>query len=67
MRVFSIVALILVIPALLFSDGLANEENSQNASLSQLKMNYPGIRTYTEGDQITRVFGKPFGHGSTPL
>lgn len=36
--------------------------------LSQrLQREYPGVLVYTEGDQVRRVWGKPFGYGSSAL
>jgi hypothetical protein len=33
----------------------------------QLQREYPGVLVYTEGDQVRRVWGKPFGYGSSAL
>jgi len=45
--------------------GNAAEENAKNAALQSLKNNYPQIRLYQEGQNITRVFGKQFATGSS--
>ncbi|MCX7925119.1 MAG: PepSY domain-containing protein, partial [Fimbriimonadales bacterium] len=33
----------------------------------QLQQEYPGVLVYTEGDQVRRVWGKPFGYGSSAI
>ncbi|MCS6918871.1 MAG: PepSY domain-containing protein [Fimbriimonadales bacterium] len=46
---------------------------SPNSSLTptlltqQLQREYPGVLVYTEGDQVRRVWGKPFGYGSSAI
>jgi hypothetical protein len=33
----------------------------------QLQREYPGVLVYTEGDQVRRVWGKPFSYGSSAI
>lgn len=33
----------------------------------QLQREYPGVLVYTEGEQVRRVWGKPFGYGSSAI
>ncbi|MFN7016533.1 MAG: hypothetical protein ACK4P5_05090, partial [Fimbriimonadales bacterium] len=33
----------------------------------QLQREFPGVLVYMEGHQVRRVWGKPFGYGSTAI
>jgi hypothetical protein len=35
--------------------------------IQQLQREHPGVLTYKEGDQVRRVWGKPFGYGSSAI
>ncbi|MCX7993066.1 MAG: hypothetical protein N2651_05310 [Fimbriimonadales bacterium] len=40
---------------------------TQELLTQQLQREYPGVLVYTEGDQVRRVWGKPFGYGSSAI
>ncbi|MCP4580394.1 MAG: T9SS type A sorting domain-containing protein [candidate division Zixibacteria bacterium] len=56
-----LLAFLLIIPG-----GILAEENSKNAAYYSLTAAYPGVLSYQEGQQITRLYGSPFSHGDTP-
>ncbi|OYT74626.1 MAG: hypothetical protein CFK49_07475 [Armatimonadetes bacterium JP3_11] len=41
--------------------------HAQTALIQQLQREYPGVLVYTEGNQVRRVWGKPFGYGSSTI
>jgi len=67
MKKTTVLLSILLIFLVAISAGLAGEENSKNAAWQGLKANFPGVRAYQEGQYVTRVFGKQFGAGSSPV
>lgn len=66
MKKVTVFALLLLLLASSFVNVAASEQNSKIDALRSLRTEFPGIRTYTEGQNITRVFGKRFGSGSSP-
>jgi hypothetical protein len=40
---------------------------TQTVLIQQLQREYPGVLVYTEGEQVRRVWGKPFGYGSSAI
>ncbi len=44
-----------------------NALQTQAVLTQQLQREYPGVLVYTEGDQVRRVWGKPFGYGSSAI
>lgn len=67
MRRSILVVLTIFFGLMSFTIGQAGEENGRNAAISSLKSDFPGIRTYFQGSVLTRVFGKRFGSGSSPV
>ncbi|MEE9554988.1 MAG: T9SS type A sorting domain-containing protein [candidate division Zixibacteria bacterium] len=61
--VFALLPLMLI--ALLMNVA-SSEQNAKSDALRSLKADFPGIRAYSEGQNITRVFGKQIGNGSSP-
>lgn len=60
------------VTVLVFLFGLAVAGNAENYStpkavFEELNANYPGVRVYEEGGFITRVYGRAFGSGSSPV
>ncbi len=60
------------IPILVFLFVLTVAGNAENysttkAAFEDLKADYPGVRAYEEGGRITRVYGRAFGFGSSPV
>jgi len=47
--------------------GNAAEENAKNAAMQSLKARFPGVRIYSENGNISRVFGRNIGEGSSPI
>lgn len=43
----------------------ASSSDESNAALNQLKVDYPELRFYQEGERITRIYGKPFSSGGS--
>ncbi|UCE67063.1 MAG: hypothetical protein JSU85_03355, partial [Candidatus Zixiibacteriota bacterium] len=44
----------------------ASEHNLSSEAISRLNAEYPGLKMYSENDQIARIYGKQFGYGSSP-
>ncbi len=40
---------------------------TQAVLAQQIQREFPGVLVYTEGDQVRRVWGKPFGYGSSAI
>ncbi len=34
--------------------------------MERLKADYPAVQTYERGERITRLYGAPFGYGTSP-
>jgi hypothetical protein len=45
---------------------LASEQSPKTEAIKLLNAEYPGLKIYAENDQISRIYGKPFGYGSGP-
>ncbi len=60
--------LLLVAGALALAHAQAPSMLQTQAELAQrLQREYPSVLVYMEGDQVRRVWGKPFGYGSSAL
>jgi hypothetical protein len=60
--------LMLVAGVLALAQAQSLEARQVQAELTQqLQREYPGVLVYTEGDQVRRVWGKPFGYGSSAI
>ena len=44
----------------------ASEQGSKSEVISRLNTEYPGLKVYSENDQLSRIYGKQFGYGSSP-
>jgi len=44
----------------------ASEQSARSEALYRLNTEYPGLKVYSENDQLSRIYGKPFGYGSSP-
>ncbi|UCC80613.1 MAG: T9SS type A sorting domain-containing protein [Candidatus Zixiibacteriota bacterium] len=44
----------------------ASEQSPKSDAIYRLNTEYPGLRMYSENGQISRIYGKQFGHGSSP-
>ncbi|UCE66822.1 MAG: T9SS type A sorting domain-containing protein [Candidatus Zixiibacteriota bacterium] len=44
----------------------AFDHGSKSEAISRLNAEYPGLKMYSENDQIARIYGKQFGYGSSP-
>ena len=49
----------------MFANGM--DYAKSKAALEDLKTAYPGIGFYTDGDRVTRIYGRSFGAGSSPV
>jgi hypothetical protein len=60
--------LMLVAGVLALAQAQSLEARQVQAELTQqLQREYPGVLVYTEGDQVRRVWGKPFGYGGSAI
>ena len=65
MKKGTVLTMILLLLVALFAIS-SGEENARSEALQILKADFPGVRTYIEGPNITRVFGKQIGSGASP-
>jgi hypothetical protein len=58
---------ILLIASLFYQAQAQSAEVLQAELIQQLQREYSGVLVYTEGGQVCRVWGKPFGYGSSAI
>ena len=66
MKTAKVIVSLLLLACFFAMPAAAEEQNPQNAAWYGLKANFPAVRTYYDGQQLSRIFGQSFGSGSNP-
>jgi hypothetical protein len=65
---YGFLGLLFVAGALALAQAQSPDALQAQAELTrQLQREHPGVLVYTEGDQVRRVWGKPFGYGGSAI
>jgi len=66
MKIAKIFVVSILIAALWALPLFANEQSPKSEAMYRLNSEFPGLKVYSENDQLSRIYGKHFGYGSSP-
>jgi hypothetical protein len=66
MKIAKIFVASILVAALWVLPVIATEQSPKSEAMNRLNSDYPGLKVYSENDQLSRVYGKHFGYGTSP-